>query len=199
MSIKLDNITKKYDNKLVLDAFSYEFLNTGLYALVGESGAGKTTLLRIIAGLDQEFSGKISGCSKKDVSMMFQEHRLFKGLSAIDNILVSSFHKATATDVNTTKDFLRRLRLDEKDFKLCPDELSGGMKQRISFARAVLKNSKVLLLDEPLKELDSELANEFINIIIEQAKTRLVIIVTHRLEFLGENLFEIIKIPKQNA
>ena len=169
MSLKLSNISKSYGTKSVISDFNYDFADNGLYALVGESGAGKTTLLRIISGLDNQFAGEIIGEEgTKQISMMFQEHRLFDSLTALDNILVASFAKPTAEDIDNARSLLTRLRINESDFNLKPAELSGGMKQRVSLARAILKTSGILLLDEPLKELDSELAQVVMNIIAEQ-------------------------------
>lgn len=199
MMLKLSNITKNFGTKKVLDGFSYEFPDTGIYVLVGQSGSGKTTLLRIISGLDKDFEGKIDIPKGKKISMMFQEHRLFESLSALQNILIASFNKSNELDVENAKFLLNRLKINENDFVLKPSKLSGGMKQRVSLARAILKDSDILLLDEPLKELDPDLASCAMEIIKELSLKKLVIMVTHRLEFLENFSYATIQIENLNS
>lgn len=179
MSLKIENLTKQFDKKNLFKNFSYQFNRSGIVALVGESGNGKTTMLRMIAGLDKKYKGEISGGGFSNVSFMFQEYRLFPQLSALDNVIFANYDTPTQEQRLEAKEILLRLGFSENDVKLLPSELSGGMKQRVSFARAILKKTPVLLLDEPTKELDSK-HREFVhNIISEQAKERLVIIVSH--------------------
>ena len=92
----------------------------------------------------------------------------------------SGFYLWNEENKELTKSLLKRLKFSESDMLLRPEELSGGMRQRVAFARAVLKKSDVLLLDEATKELDSELADTVLQIIAEEAKKRLVIFVTHK-------------------
>ncbi len=178
--LKLENITKSFGEKILFRDFSYNFEERGIYALKGKSGIGKTTLLRIIAGLDKDFSGNITGGGISNSSICFQEHRLFPTLTAIDNLLKVSFKEDTPDTRLRAHGILSRLSFSVSDMLLYPDQLSGGMKQRIAFARAVLRNSPILLLDEATKELDSSLADEVLNIIREEGKKRLVIMVTHK-------------------
>ena len=180
MKIELKGVTKSFGEKTLFRDFSYRFNDTGIYALTGESGVGKTTLLRIISGLDKEFSGEVIGGGKNNVSYCFQEHRLFPELTALDNITRVSFEKPTDSDVKSTKNILLRLKFTEEDMKLLPRELSGGMRQRVAFARAVMLRRPILILDEATKELDSESLIPIFEIIKEESKKRLVIIVTHK-------------------
>ena len=175
MPLMLNKISKKFGDKSIFQNFSYEFDEIGLYIITGESGIGKTTLLRMIAGLDTDYIGNIENGGIKNVSFMFQEYRLFPTLSALENASISTGKK---TDTNAYQ-LLIRLGLDEDDLRKIPHELSGGMKQRVSFVRALLKNSPVLILDEPTKELDASTARTMLDIIRNEAKKRLVIIVTH--------------------
>lgn len=177
MSLSIKNITKSFGDKKIFDGFSYEFSDKGIYAVCGESGTGKTTLLRIISGLDKNYSGSIDGGGLKNVSFAFQEYRLFPTLSALDNVIVPNDINEAASEKAT--EILLRLGFENEELKKLPHELSGGMKQRVSLARAILKKSPILLLDEPTKELDRALRDEVYSVILEEAKWRLVIIVTH--------------------
>ena len=182
MSLKIKNLYKSFGEKTIFRDFTFYFQDRGIYAISGESGIGKTTLLRIIAGLEKKYIGNVIGGGAKRVSFCFQEHRLFPTLSAFDNVLKLSFDEDSLQNRKLTEDILLRLKLTKNDMLLKPDELSGGMRQRVAFARAVLKKSPILLLDEPTKELDIDLANTVLEIISEEAKERLVIFVTHKSE-----------------
>lgn len=175
MSLKINNVSKSFDTKEIVKDFSYSFKEKGLYVITGESGSGKTTLLRIIAGLDTDFSGEISGGGVENVSFMFQEYRLFPSLNALKNANISQ----TGTDFSRSYQLLSRLGFTDEDMKKKPRQLSGGMKQRVAFARAVLMDAPILILDEPTKELDADTAGIMLDIISEEAEKRLVIAVTH--------------------
>lgn len=175
--LKIQNLTKNFGSKNIIQNFSYTFNDKGLYLIKGVSGAGKTTFLRMISGLDEDYSGIITSSGK--FSYAFQEHRLIPTLSAIDNVLLSSFEIYTPGDYEATVSLFRYFGFTDKDMKLLPSELSGGMKQRVSLIRAFMFHSDILLLDEPTKELDSELTKRLCNYIEEESKNRLVILVSH--------------------
>lgn len=178
MSLKIKNLSKSFDGKVIYDNFSYEFNEKGLYIIEGESGIGKTTLLRMICGLDTDFSGEILGGGIGKTSYVFQEHRLFPNLNLIENV-TAVFKKSTRELTEQANDVLQRLNFTKEDMKLYPSMLSGGMKQRVSIARGIMKSSPILLLDEPFKELDPSLVDKVIDIVKEESKTRLVLLVTH--------------------
>ncbi len=179
MSIVIKNLSKSFEKKQIFDNFSLELPRKGVFMISGESGAGKTTLLRMILGLDTSYTGEILGGGVKNCSVAFQEYRLFPTLSAIDNVIFANYDEKTDEIENNAKDLLLFLGFNEADIELYPDELSGGMKQRISLARAFLRKTPVLLLDEPTKELDEDNANKVLEIIKNEAKSRLVIFVSH--------------------
>lgn len=178
MSLQLLNLKKQFDEKIILSDFSYSFSDTGLYVLAGESGKGKTTLLRMIAGLDEKYDGKILDGGVKNVSFVFQEHRLFENLTAFENVLLA-FKSPSSEDREFVSYILDKLKISKKDSNLYPKELSGGMRQRISIARALCKKSKILLLDEPFKELDWGLKEIVCDLINKEAENRIVILVSH--------------------
>ena len=182
MSLSLKNISKSFGEKTLFRDFSYIFQNCGIYAICGDSGAGKTTLLRIIASLDKDFEGSVILSENDKISVCFQEHRLFSHLTALENVSKVSFKTETSENVKKAKDMLKRLGFSEADMNLYPSELSGGMKQRVAFARAVLREASILILDEATKELDETIRDLALAIIKEESEHRLVIIVTHKKE-----------------
>ena len=173
----LKNINKSFGSKVIFNNFSYEFKDTGIYFILGDSGIGKTTLLRLIAGLDKNYSGEIIGGGR--VSFAFQEHRLFPQLSALDNLIFAISDRKSEAVEEKCKKMLLKLGFADQDMKLTPDELSGGMRQRVSVARALLYDAPILLLDEPTKELDEANADIVRELIFEESKKRLVILVSH--------------------
>ena len=179
MSIIIKDLTKAFGKKTIFESFSYEFPDTGTFALFGESGIGKTTLLRLIAGLDKKYDGRIVFNGEHSVSYAFQEHRLFPTLTALENVFFANFDKKSEAEMLLCKKTLLDLGFSERDTELYPRELSGGMKQRVSLARAFVNDAPVLLLDEPTKELDEENVKSVIRKIREESTRRLVILVTH--------------------
>lgn len=176
--IKIKNLTKKFDKNVIFDNFSYTFSDVGCYALVGDSGIGKTTLLRIISGLDKDYSGEIIS-DFKGCSVAFQEYRLFPELTAVQNVIFAISDTNSEAVFEISKNMLEKLGFIDDEINLIPRELSGGMKQRVSLARAFLYDAPVLLLDEPTKELDENNARIVREIIAEESKKRLVIMVSH--------------------
>ena len=179
MKIEIRGLTKAYGNEPVIKDLSLSFNETGLYIIKGDSGVGKTTLLRIIGGIDKNYDGYVTHAVRGQISFAFQEYRLFDSLNALENVSVgardvASFFRA--------KSLLSRLNFTNAQMYLFPDELSGGMKQRVSLARAFFRKSQVLLLDEPTKELDPSNVNNVLDLIKNAAKERLVIMVTHKSE-----------------
>ena len=193
MALEIKNLSKSFGKKRILENFSQIFEEKGIYSLTGESGAGKTTLLRLISGLDTDYSGEIVGGGFKNVSFAFQEYRLFPELSALDNVIFANNDKKSEAVINEAKEMLLRLGIDEKDMSLLPSELSGGMKQRVSLARAFLRRTPILLLDEPTKELDSQNATLVLEEIKKQGQERLVILVSHNLD--DVDALSAVKIP----
>ncbi len=173
--LELKNVSKSFGSKKVLSNFSYSFEEKGIYAIGGKSGIGKTTLLRIIAGLDKDFEGKLFKDFQK-ISFAFQEHRLFPTLNALEN---ASIALENGADNAICRRILEQMLLSEKDLLLYPKELSGGMRQRISIARAICYDAPVLLLDEPFKELDELTKSRVLELVAKEGKKRLVILVTH--------------------
>ena len=175
--IRLEHLMKRYGDRNILDDFSLSIADGEKLALMGESGRGKTTLLRIIAGLEEVEYGVIDGFSRKDVSYVFQEPRLFDSLSVIKNLTVVSELPYKEAE-RKAKDFLLRVGLSDDEQKR-PSELSGGMKQRLALARAFMVDRSILLLDEPFSALDHHTKETMIEFVKECTKEKTVILVTH--------------------
>lgn len=184
MKICIRNLTKTYGNDKIFNKFNIEFEDNKVNCIVGESGCGKTTLLNIIAGLVEVDSCEIDGITHKDISYVFQEDRLIKWLTIEENLKIALKKYYEKDELNDKIDKVLRLVGISEIKNKYPDELSGGMKQRVNIARAFGKPSKIILMDEPFKSLDYKIKyiiiNEFIEIL--RKENRMVILVTHDLE-----------------
>ena len=168
--LKLEGITHKYGRNVVIDDLSYEFESNRITLIKGSSGVGKTSLLNIAAGLIKSTSGSVTNTFDR-ISYVFQEPRLFEWLTALENVsIVSEDKKAKA--------MLSLLGLEDSLDKY-PSELSGGMKQRVSIARALAYDSQLIILDEPFKGLDAERRSQVAETVFDQLKGKTVIMVTH--------------------
>lgn len=167
--IKAKGICKAYKKKTVLKDVDIEIMPSRVVALRGVSGAGKTTLLMILAGLVRKDKGDIE--RKGGVSFLFQEDRLLEWLTVKENILF----------VNKQADVQALLSLVslEGTEDMYPEELSGGMKRRLSIARTLAGKGEVVFLDEPFTGLDEELRQETAEKVFEYLKDRAVAIITH--------------------
>lgn len=172
MPLILKNISKSFGDKKVLDNFSLEANDGERICILGPSGGGKTTLLNIISGLIQPDSGDVI-CSYRRVSYVFQEYRLLPWATATENITA-----AAGCSVDHAEEILSAVELSN-DMHSYPDSLSGGMKQRVNIARALACSSDLILMDEPFKELDSELRQRIIITVSRYCQGRTVIFVTH--------------------
>ena len=145
--VQLDSISKGFGDKEVLKNFSMELAHGDKLACMGASGSGKTTLVRIIAGLENADSGEVTVNANK-IAVIFQEDRLLPWLNVYDNLAIVNDDKSRIVEI------LRAIGL-EQDLDKLPSELSGGMKYRLSMARAFIYDADLLLADEPLQGLDA--------------------------------------------
>ena len=165
--VRLENVSKKFNDKLVIKNFSLDIYEGEFLTLLGPSGCGKTTVLRMINGLEDVTSGKvfIAGkdvtnldATKREVNTVFQNMALFPKMTAWDNIAFGLKIKGVNNDEINTRvaKVIKLVKLDGLE-KRYPSELSGGQQQRVAIARGIVLNPKVLLLDESLCSLDLQL------------------------------------------
>ena len=172
--MEIRNLCKSFGDNKVISNFSLVVPDKKITTLMGASGCGKTTLLNIIAGIVKADSGEIyfSG----NVSYIFQEDRLLPWLTAEENIKLV-IKKSAQKNI---KKIFEELEIQSFLDKM-PAELSGGMKQRISIARALVYDYEVLLMDEALKGLNTKLKERVINLIKQESNGKTVLAVTHDL------------------
>lgn len=194
--IKFENISKIYTTGLnqlkALDDVSFSLEEGKFIVILGPSGAGKSTLLNLLGGLDSPTEGKIL-FEGKDISnltndelaeyraskvgFIFQSYNLIPTLTIKENIMLVN---EIVKNPFSSEDVLKEVGLLEHKNKF-PTELSGGEQQRVSIARAIAKNPKVLLCDEPTGALDSETGVKILKLLLTMAKNyqKTIVIVTH--------------------
>jgi len=182
--INCNNITKKYEDLLVLDNLSLKVNPGEFLVLLGPSGCGKSTLLQIIAGFQNSDSGEIlingEKLEKPDkrFGYVFQDYALFKWRTVLGNVVVGIQEKKNNVEIGM--DLLKKVGLEGFAHQY-PHQLSGGMKQRVGLARALAYNPEILLMDEPFGALDAQtrklMQQELLRLLKEFNKT--IVFVTH--------------------
>lgn len=167
-AVQLDNITKSFGNVQVIKNISLSIAKGEFVSLLGPSGCGKTTLLRMIAGLEEATSGTIHIGGKdstrlppelRDIAMVFQSYALLPHLSVLENVMFPLRMRKIGNRAEQRERAVAALKLVQLDHLTDrrPRALSGGQQQRVAVARAVVSSPQVLLLDEPLSNLDARL------------------------------------------
>ena len=187
LSLKRINVLKK---------ISYKFKSGKIYSLMGPSGSGKSTLLNLLSLIDRPSSGSLIIDNKKidpnnsqkndllranKIGIIYQQDNLLSDFTAIENLTLASLasgkNKEDAS--NKSKIMLKKVGL-AKRLNHYPSQLSGGEKQRVSIARALINNPQIILADEPTGSLDHETAKEIFDILKKQLnKERIIIFATH--------------------
>ncbi len=186
--IRLNNVSKIFSKTIVLDNLNLELKPNNIYCFKGQSGSGKTTLLNLISGLDSEYDGTIlinnvnlKDFDKKELELyksnigyMMQKNLLYKNITILDNLLLIENNKDKIKKL--TKRFKVDKYLDKK-----PTELSGGELQRISLIRALLNETKIIILDEPTSNLDHKNSMIFARFLKSiDITNKIIIIATHK-------------------
>ena len=188
MSIKIENLSKSFRGKQVLNNVSFEVADSEILAIVGFSGSGKSTILKLICDLIKPDSGTIS-TTGGDIAMSFQYSALFDSLNVEDNIAFALRERKDLRNKFTEKEIkekvsqkLKMVGLEGIEQKF-PHELSGGMQKRVSFARAIITDPTIILYDEPTAGLDpvsSTIIEDYIVTLKNQLKAT-SIVVTHQM------------------
>ena len=188
MSVEVKNLVKTFETKKVLDNISFNIKDGETLAIVGFSGSGKSTILKIICGLLEADSGEIN-VSEGEIAMVFQYSALFDSLNVFDNISFAFQERKELRKKYTQKELeelvaktLNIVGLSGIE-KLYPHELSGGMQKRVSLARAIITNPKIILYDEPTAGLDpvaSTVIEDYINALKKELNAT-SLVVTHQL------------------
>jgi multiple sugar transport system ATP-binding protein len=196
--IRIDQITKRYPGTLALDDVSLTVNDQEFMVLLGPSGCGKTTLLRMIAGFEQPDAGSIVidgrdvtelPPGRRGLAMVFQSYALFPHLRVFDNIAFGlRMHHAARDEVQRRVGSAAELMQIERFLDRYPMQLSGGQRQRVAVARALVMEPAVLLMDEPLSNLDALLRQQMraeLKRLLGEARTTTVYVTHDQIEALS--------------
>ena len=205
--MKIKNINKYFDNlkKInVLKKISYNFKKGKIYCLIGPSGSGKSTLLSLLSLIDKPSGGSIFYNDKqinfnnskendilraKKIGIIYQQDNLLSDFSALENIYLASLAAGNNKEISIKKsnELLKKIGLQNRSDHY-PSQLSGGEKQRISIARALINDPQIILADEPTGSLDFETAKGIFDILKKQINSnRLIIFATHNRFFANKS------------
>ena len=197
--IELSNINKSFDTfkkVRVLKKISYNFKKGKIYALMGPSGSGKSTLLNLLSLIDRPTSGSIyiekkqvnfNNSKKNDIirankiGIIYQQDNLLTDFTALENVYLAGLAAGNNKQLseNKAKSLLKKVGLTNR-LDHYPSQLSGGEKQRVSIARAVINDPQIILADEPTGSLDLNTAKELFKLLKNQLNSdRLIIFATH--------------------
>ncbi|HAN75190.1 MAG TPA: sugar ABC transporter ATP-binding protein [Planktothrix sp. UBA8402] len=169
-NVRLENITRRYQTAIAIEDINLEIPDGEFWVFVGPSGCGKSTVLRTIAGLETLTSGNVYidnllvndiPARKRDVAMVFQNYALYPHLSVAENLAFGL--KMRGVDIVKTQEIILQVARSlsiEHLLNRKPKQLSGGQQQRVALGRAIAREPKVFLLDEPLSNLDAQLRDD---------------------------------------
>ena len=191
MYVELKNINKTYGSYQASRNVNFGIEKGKLIGLLGPSGSGKTTILRMIAGLETPDSGEIIidgkvvndvSASERGIGFVFQNYALFRYMTVYDNVAFGlKVQKVDKKKIHARVMELIRLVGLEGLEKRYPSQLSGGQRQRLSIARALLHDTPVYIFDEATSNIDVESENDIMELIMELAKAKTIILISHRL------------------
>ena len=195
--IKVDNISKKFDNKYIWKHLSFDIPDNEKLLIIGPSGCGKTTLIRCLNGFEKIDSGKIllNGVNIKDidevtlkskVGMVFQNFNLFPHLTVGENIALAPKILKLGNKVEIKQrvsELLNQVHILDK-IDSYPKRLSGGEKQRVAIARALATKPEIILFDEPTSALDPGSINDLLELLDELSKTTTIVVVSHEMDLI---------------
>ena len=212
--IELHNLSKTFfakKNVKVLKKINFKFKLGKIYSLMGPSGSGKSTLLNLLSLIDRPSSGFIKYFDHqinynknkendlfraKNIGIIYQQDNLLTDFTALENVYLASLTAGNkkVEAINKAKNILKLVGLSKR-FDHYPNELSGGEKQRVSIARALINEPRIILADEPTGSLDKKTSEEIFNLLKRQINSkRLIIFATHNRFFANKSdcLLEIV-------
>ena len=191
VKIKIVDAVKRYGNNTIISDLSLDIKEGEFFTLLGPSGCGKTTLLRMIAGFNSIEGGdfyfndkRINDMdpAKRNIGMVFQNYAIFPNMTVENNVAFGLKNRKLSKDIikQQTDKFLKLMQIEEYRDSM-PDRLSGGQQQRVALARALAITPDVLLMDEPLSNLDAKLRVEMRTVIkhIQNSVGITTVYVTH--------------------
>ena len=212
--IKILNLNKSFENLKKIDVLkkvSYKFKKGKIYSIIGPSGSGKSTLLNLLSLIDRPSSGSVmiddnninfndsqsnDLLRAKKIGIIYQQDNLLSDFTALENIYMASLAAGNNKELSLSKakSLLRKVGLTSR-INHFPSQLSGGEKQRISIARALINNPQIILADEPTGSLDLNTAKGIFDLLKNQINSnRLIIFATHNRFFANKSdcLLEIV-------
>ena len=212
--IEVSNLSKSFDalkKVRILKKISYKFKKGKIYSIMGPSGSGKSTLLNLLSLIDRPSSGSVSIINKQinfndsnkndilranKIGIIYQQDNLLPDFTALENIYLACLAAGNEKKLSVSKaqSLLKKVGLSKRS-EHYPSQLSGGEKQRISIARALINNPQIILADEPTGSLDTQTAKEIFTILENQINPdRLIIFATHNRFFANKSdcLLEIV-------
>ena len=209
VAIQLNNVSKKYDlHTMAVEKFSLKIYSGQWTVIMGPSGSGKTTLLNMISCLDRQTSGVIKVLNanlkemnnkalthfrRENIGVIFQEYYLIPYLNALENVEVAQYFHSLV-DSTSAKKLLGELGLSER-LRHTPSMLSGGEKQRVSIARALINTPSIILADEPTGNLDIATGTKIMEIFHDlRSRGQTIVFVTHDPELakLGDRIIKMV-------
>ena len=194
MILSIENLNKHYENKVIYRNFKLELNKNQVNCIIGKSGCGKSTLLNLITGIIESDDEKFKTLPKDEISYIFQEDRLIEWITLEENMKIVGKKFYDKDKLNIAVDRYLSIVGIQEHKNVYPQMLSGGIRQRANIARAFIKPSKYIIMDEPFKSIDIKIKNDIMlklkEILKEDLKT--VIFVTHDIEealFLSDKIF----------
>ena len=200
ITVKFEDVSIAFEDKVVLDGISFELLHGESKAIFGVAGSGKSTLLKLALGLLRPDSGRIFALGeevtamtedqlfelRRRVGIVFQESALFDSLNVRENVAFRLYEEGKVSEQEIDERVREALSFVELEHTvdLYPSELSGGMRRRVSIARTIITHPEVLLYDSPTGGLDPVTSNTIIELVVKQRDIYKVssLLVTHRLQ-----------------